>query len=129
MNEHQYQRLRENRRVRGPLPLGEARADTAGAPSPLAAVVAQAARKLRRREAGAVAWQQVAPPAWLAQTDVDGVDGDTLVIAARGSSLCYELRRQQATMERQIAKLAPGVHRLRFIVTGSQPRPAGGALR
>lgn len=119
MDGQQYQRLRENCRMRGPRTLMESRGDEQGRLSPVAAVLAQAARKLRRRQVGAAAWQRVAPAAWLGHTVVEGVDGDTLVVGACGSSLCYELRRQQAALERQVAKLAPGVHRLRFVVTGS----------
>jgi hypothetical protein len=129
VNEHQYQRLRDNRRVAGPRPLGEARPGADGRISPLAAVLAQAARKLRRREAGTAARQRVAPPAWLAHTVVEGVEGDTLVIGARGSSLCYELGRQQTALERQIARLAPGLHRLRFVVAAARSAPAAGVPR
>jgi hypothetical protein len=126
VNEAQYRRLCECRRVAGPLalsavsPRAELRRQRGGrvAPAPLAAVVAKAVRGLRHRKRAADAWQRVAQPEWLAQTVVDAVEGDTAIIAAAGSTLAYELRRRSTALGQALAALVPGLRRVRFIVSG-----------
>jgi hypothetical protein len=118
LNEHQYRRLCENRRIVGPLPLGEpgGRFLGRGLPlSPLATVVAAAARTSRRREKARAAWQRLAQPEWLATTAVEAVDGDTLVVAVDGPALRYDLQRHRAALDRALAGLVPGLRRVRFV--------------
>jgi len=121
MNEFQYARLCENRRRRGTLRLGETRKDASGTGGPIGSVLRRAARRLRQREAAIRAWERVARGAWLAEASVHSVepragDGYTIVIETRNATLCYELRRRKATLERQMAHLATGARGLRFVV-------------
>lgn len=128
MNERQYQWLCDNRRAREAVGLGEVRVVRRGRRShltrdfltPVVAVVAKAARQLRRRELAVGAWQQVAGSEWLAVTMVESVQQNTLVIAADSSTVCFELRRQGAALERALRKLLPGVSHIRFVVQGRE---------
>lgn len=128
MNERQYHWLCNNRRGGGPLGLGQRTlrdelrrwAGAMGVRSALAAVVSKAARGLQRHRAAAAAWQSVAEPEWLLETAVDSVQNGVLVVIAGSSAVCCELSRHRATLERSIAGLVPGVHRLRFVVAGQQ---------
>ena len=117
--------LRENRRRTAALPLdalsrrAKLRQRRTGVcvPTPVAGLVAEAAELLRRRESAQAAWQRVAPPDWLRDTTVAGVSAehkDTATIIATNSTLLYELRRRQSTLERDLSRLAPGIRRIRF---------------
>jgi hypothetical protein len=89
--------------------------------TPLAAVVAEAADLLRRRQLAEAAWQRVVPPAWAGETAVDGIPSqqhDTVTIAVCSSPLLFELRRRQTALERDLARLAPGIRRIHFVVRG-----------
>jgi hypothetical protein len=124
----QYRCLLENRRPGALRTLAElsargrrARERGQSVRAPLAAVVARAARQLRRREQAAAAWARVAPPAWLADTTVETLEGerrDVLLIRVTNATLAYGLRREQATLQRRLGRLVPGVRRIRFVVAG-----------
>ncbi len=121
MNERQYRCLWSNRQARAALRLDELRSGGRARRTPVGAVVARAAESRRRCAAAEQAWQRVAPPAWLARTRVDGVVGDAVIVVVDSAALHYELRRQGSTLQRGMAKLVPGLCRVRFIVAG---RPA-----
>lgn len=92
-------------------------------PTPVGAIVAEAAELLRRRELARAAWDRVASPEWLADTLVTGVPAerkDTVTISVTNSTLLYELRRQQSALERSLSRLAPGTRRICFTI-GSRP--------
>lgn len=125
MNDEQYRRLRDNHQIRGPRRLDEAfplpatRTDPLGRPtrSPLANVIARAARSLHLRQAAQAAWLCIARDPWLVGSAVEAVEGSpaggyTVVVAAEHAALAYDLRRQKATLQRQFAKLVPGVRSL-----------------
>ncbi len=128
MNEQQYRCLCENRRRRGTLAIGQERTwrqrpgTTAKTRrSPIASVVARAARDLRQRQRAASAWQKVVPPTLLshthvAATETSTADGRTLVIAAHDATTAYELRRQSNTLQRKLLKLIPGIRRMKIVV-------------
>ena len=118
MNAEQYRQLRDNRRVRGPVRLGEPPRGRPDAQTPLAAVLARAARRQRRCAAAEGAWLRVAASAWSDQAAVETVEGDTVVIAVRNSVVLYELERRRGVLERRMAELVPGVRRLRFAIAG-----------
>ncbi len=126
MNQQQYRRLCECRRVAGPLPLSQVspqillrhQRSGRGMPAPLAAVVAKAVRAARRRQRAADAWQRVAHPDWLGQSAVEAVEGDTAIIAVAGPTLAYKLRRQSTALGHALAALVPGLRRVRFNVAG-----------
>jgi hypothetical protein len=121
VNARQYEQMLANRRARGPLRLADAHPRAKNQVSPIAGIVGKAARILRQRQAGAGAWERLARPAWLADTEVDEIAGDTLVVLVSGAALLFELRRQRAALERQLARLVPGVRRLRFAPAGAPP--------
>jgi hypothetical protein len=123
--------LRENRRRSVALPLdslsrrAKLRQRRTGlcVPTPVSGVVAEAAELLRRRESAEVAWQRVAPPDWLRDATVAGVSAehkDTATIIVTNSTLLYELRRRQPSLERDLSRQAPGIRRIRFTL-GSRP--------
>lgn len=121
MNADQYRALRERRASRGPRTLAEVPPVRGRRvrPSTLAAVVADAARRLRQREAAAAAWWRVAAPEWLPDTRVTGLESGpagrwTAVIAVGSAAVAYEIRRRQLALERQLARLVPGLRRVRF---------------
>lgn len=130
MNEEQFACLVKNRKARWLRGLGETsrwaelhpRQLTRPPRTPLDSVLAKAARNLRQREAAAAAWQRIAQPEWLAETSVLAVEeppgaGRTVVVGASSSTVCYELRRRKTKLERQLARLVTGVHRVRFEIT------------
>jgi hypothetical protein len=140
MNQVQYRLLLENRRTCGPAPLGEpgARARrwqrrTGGTVrAPIAAVLARAAKELRRREAADAAWQSVARPEWIPSTRVVGLElleggGYRVLIAADGATVGYELRRCRLAIERQMARLVAGLRRVRIVVGGAAGADSDGA--
>ena len=121
VNEQQYRCLRGNRRMRDTaLRLDQARPGGKSNWTPLAGVIARAARRLRQRQAAAHAWEQIASPDWLAQTEVESVAGDMVTILGASSTVCYDLHRRRTALERQLSRLVPGVCRLRFVVAGAQ---------
>ncbi|HQL53157.1 MAG TPA: hypothetical protein PLQ87_00470 [Phycisphaerae bacterium] len=134
MNVEQYEALRANRYRRCPRklselpPRGPRRVRPAGL-TPLGHVVAEAAELLRRREVTEAAWLRVVPAAWSPATRVLGLAAarrDTATIAVSSSSLLFELRRRQARLERDLARLAPGIRHLQFVLDGgSAPESAG----
>ena len=130
-----YRLLLESRRWRGPRPLdalspGAVRRQAQGQEvwSPLGAVLGRATRQLRRRTLAAEAWERNAPPGALPGSVVEAVEGDTVVIAVENATVCYELRRQARTLARNLAKLVPGVSRIRFTVAGVAPQEPPGAV-
>lgn len=133
MNAEQYEALRANRRRRCPRKLSELpprrprRVRPTGL-TPVGHVVAEAAELLRRRQVAEAAWLRVVPAAWSEATRVLGVAApgrDTATVAVRSSSLLFELRRRQARLERDLARLAPGIHHLQFVLgSGSTPESA-----
>ena len=120
MNECQYDCFRQNRGGRTPLRLDEVPARYCGRQSAVGVVLAVASQRLRRRQAAEVAWQRVARSAWLAETKVDRVHGDTLVIVVSGSALCYELGRQKAALQQELSRLVPEIRSLDFLIGGHQ---------
>jgi predicted nucleic acid-binding Zn ribbon protein len=132
MTEQQYDALRENRRSARLVALNELtprarrRQQRTGkcVPTPLAAVVTEAAESLRRRQLAAAAWARVVPPAWAGETavtDVHRLHKDTVTITASSSALLCELRRRQPALEQGLARLAPGVRHIRFVVGDPPP--------
>ncbi len=129
----QYQCLLENRRPRRPLGLDEfaprrrqGRAGGREVLSPLAGILRGAVRQLKLRERAARAWSDVADPAWLAETTVDGVDGQTLVVLVGNTTLGYELRRRAPALGRALSSLVSEIRGVRFVVAGrGAPRPDG----
>lgn len=130
----QYRLRVEGRRARGPLRLDEVsprakqRAEEAGrtVQSPVGAIIARAARTLGERERATAAWCRIAPPECAAAASPAGVEGryhDTLVLHVSSATMLFELRRQQAALERQLARLVPGLHRLRLVVAGPGAGP------
>ena len=126
MTQRQYNERRESRRRSVAVSLDEL---TRGAllrqqrtgqcvQTPVGRVVAEAAELLRRRELAVAAWQRVVPPAWASDTAVAGVQRETAVIQVTSSALLCELRRRQAALEKAVARLAPGIRHLRFVVGG-----------
>ncbi len=115
MNERQYACLRQNKRFRGARGLGEPPGRDPKTVSPAAAIFAHAARAARQRSKVAVAWAQIAMPSWQADSEVTAVENDAVVITVRSATLHFELRRHQAALERELARLAPGTARLRFV--------------
>jgi hypothetical protein len=122
VNARQYEQLLINRRLRSPLSLADTHPRAKNKMSPVAGLLAKAAQTLRRRLACSSAWARLARPNWLADTEVLAVTDDTLIIQVSGAALLFDLRRQRATLERQISKLVPGVHRLRFEPAGAPPQ-------
>ncbi len=127
MTQQQYNDLRESRRRPTAASLNELsrrallRQQRTGqcVQTPVARVVAEAVEVLRRRELAAAAWERVVPPAWAGDAVVAGVQHrDTAVISVTSSPLLCELRRQQAALEQALARLAPGIRHLRFVVGG-----------
>lgn len=129
MNQYQYECLRHNRRRRNPVWLSEVVVGRCGGRGAAQAVLAAAGRRLRRREAAESAWQQVARPAWLVETEVEGVCGNTLVIVVSGSALCYELGRQRARLQQELCQLVPGIRSLDFVISSRRIGPPPGSLR
>ena len=131
MNDEQYRWLCENRRFQRMRGLGEAgryreRAQVCSGRSPLAVVVARAARQLRQRERVVAAWERVASPQWLADAGVEAVTennggGCRVTIAATSSAVCYELCRAKGTITRRLAQLVPGVRDVTFVVADRGP--------
>jgi hypothetical protein len=81
--------------------------------------MAEAADLLRRRKLAEAAWERVVLPAWAGQTAVAGVQSkqkDSVTIIVTSSPLLCELRRRQAALEQSVARLAPGIRHLRFVV-------------
>ncbi len=129
MTEQQYGLLRESRRRTPAVTLDALsrralrRQERSGKslPTPVASVLAEAADLLRRRQLAEAAWARVAPPAWVGDTAVTGVPSkqkDTVIIAVTSSPLLCELRRRQAALEKDLARLAPGIRHVRFVVGG-----------
>jgi hypothetical protein len=126
MTQQQYHELREGRRRTAAVPLDELsrrallRQQRTGqvVQTPVARVVAEAAELLRRRELATTAWARVVPPAWAEDTVVSGVQRDTATICVTSSPLLCELRRRQAALEQAVARSAPGIRHLRFVVGG-----------
>lgn len=129
----QYQCLLENRRPRRPLGLDEptprrrrCRAGGRELLSPVAGILRGAARQLKLRERAVRAWSEVADPVWLAETTVDGIDGQTLVVLVGNTTLGYELRRRAPALGRAMSSLVSGIHGVRFVVAGcGAPGPDG----
>jgi hypothetical protein len=91
--------------------------------TPVGLVVAKAARALGERTRAADAWQGIAHPNWVRDVTVEGIVGtfrDTLLLRVDSSTVLYELRRQQPALERQLAKLVPGLRRLCLRVAGRE---------
>jgi hypothetical protein len=123
MNAEQFQQLVQNRRARGARPLSETVGRSASLPlrgkikqSPLAAVLRRAARDRRAYQSACRAWQRIAQPAWLAETEVDTIENGTVIITARHSTLYFELRRQGRKLEQQLVPLIPGARSVRFVI-------------
>ena len=125
----QYHRLLQNRRRWDAVSLDQLTAyarlwearDGRPVRTPVAAVMARAARLARRRQVAARAWTRVARGAWLAATDVDGIGGersDTVIIRVSSSTVMYDLGRRKSELERQLGRLVPGVRSIRFVVAG-----------
>jgi hypothetical protein len=109
MDEQHFARLLESRRRRhGLQPLFATQ-------SP-AQLIRRASRACRRYEALADAWRQVCEPALARECEVAGVREDTAIIIAANSSVLFELRQQAPLLTRHVARLAPGVRRLRFVL-------------
>jgi len=117
MSAEEYRRQVESRRRRGLRRLGEAARGRSGR-SPVAHVLAKAARVLRLREQAEQAWSKVVPPLLAGCAFVDGLVGDALVVAAVEPAAGYELRRCQGRLERQLRRLVPGLRHLRIVVAG-----------
>lgn len=132
MTAEQYDAFRDNRRSGSAVRLSELskrarnRQQRLGACflTPLAAVVREAAERLRRRTLAEAAWARLVPPEWSGDTAVTSVSGrgpGTVTVTVSSSPLLFELRRRQAGLERSLVRLAPGLRRLRFVV--GQPEP------
>lgn len=118
VNAGEYEQIRNGRRRGVARRLGEAHPRACCPVSPVAAVLARAARDHRRREAGVAAWGRIADPEWHSRTEVDGVRGDVLIVAVADAGLGLILRRQQAVLERRLRGAAHGLRRFRFVVQG-----------
>ncbi len=126
MNVEQYRRLVENRRRRSVRALGDGSARP-GARSPLAKVLATAARTLRLREQAEQVWEMILARELSGLVRVAGVVGDELLVAVAGSAAGYELRRRQGRLERRLGELVPGLRRLRVVgADGDQAGCTGG---
>lgn len=123
----QFEQLRSNRsrwavtNIATISPRELARSQRRGYPAiaPMANVLRRFGRLLRRREAAQRAWERVAPPTYLTQSRVVGLSEDrpdTAIIAVAHSALLYELRRQHRRLEPAIARLAPGVVKIRYVI-------------
>jgi hypothetical protein len=132
MSVDQYKKLLDNRRSTPAVSLSELslralrRQQHTGKciQTPVGRVVAEAAELLRRRELAAAAWAQVVPPVWArdtAVTDVHRLHRDTVTIAVSGSALLCEVRRRQPALEQGLARLAPGIRHIRFVVGDPPP--------
>ena len=121
MNIEQYRQLCANQRARGPLRLGEPTRRRKDGRTALAMVLADAARRQRRLIAAKAAWHRIAEPRFSEETAVDVVAGDTVIVAVRNSTALYDLSRRQATLERRMVELVPGVHRLQFVMRAARP--------
>jgi hypothetical protein len=126
VNDEQYRWLCDNRRFKRVRCLHDTstRVWPRGAPdarSPLAAVVARAARRLRQRKRANAAWPRVADPKWLPYTWIDTVEdraggGSKVVIGALSAAVCYELRRRKDVISRRFVQFVPGVRDVAFVV-------------
>ena len=124
MNAEQFRQAQQNRRRVGPRLLS--RGHEARQPSALAQVLARAARRRREYESAAAAWARVVPAASRASTWVEEISADTALVLTASSSELGELRRQQATLERHVCALAPGLRHVRFELarrSGRRPKP------
>jgi hypothetical protein len=134
MNAESYERLRAARRREHARRLSDvpsrqrnatqtpSRSNAAGTPtSPLVHVLAKAARELSRRELAAVAWDKMADRRWRAETAVESVKADTIRVTVSSSTVLYELRRKHAALEKELARLVPGVKRLILTIAGEPP--------
>lgn len=133
----QYNTLLTNRRAKMALRLdevsGRARLWQARgrrcAPPPLAAVIARAAKQLRRRERAQAAWQKLVAGRWAVVSRVErvaGRGGTDVIVRVSSSTVLYELRRRHAELHRELARLVPGVRRLRFVVRAVSGGVRGG---
>lgn len=114
MNEQQYRCLLENCRRRKVRRLSDTRPGAGGGRSTLGQVMERAVRAVRRRERAQVAWLRCVPATWSEAAGVVGVEGDTVVVGAVDSVVLHELRRRSGGLERQLARLVPGMRRLRI---------------
>ncbi len=117
MNERQFQRLVEQRRRRGPIPLFQSHVSER--------LLRHAGQAHHRFSDVAAAWAKLADPRWRDQCELLGLRGDTLEIAVRSSAALYSLRQKQAALTRELAALVRGVREIQLFPAreiGPDPR-------
>lgn len=110
MTAWQLRQMVANRRRGGPVSLF--------APERLAGLLETAARRAQRTEDAVAAWQRVAEPEWLEQTQVlDFADG-VLRVATADAAIRFELTRRQGALQRALSAYLPGLRQLRLLPAG-----------
>ncbi len=134
MNQRQYEWLRHNRRpwwiqrLAEPPP-GAVRASH-GLPldGPVQRMVAEAAEAHRLLQAARGAWQKVVGPRLAEHTqvlEVAGAGSRTVIIRVDASAALYQLARDQGRLEGALARLVPGVRRIRWVLGAPSDQAAG----
>ncbi len=106
MNDAQFRRHFDDRRFRGPLPLGESCA--------LASILHRAVARSRALEEADRVWRDVAPAEWLQHTRVDRVEKGEMVVAVGDPVLRYHLQQAGARLGQAAGRMSAAINRIRF---------------